>query len=313
MNRKERNIPYSIFMVILIVMSAIIIKRFIHIGMETKTGYVLLFDLVGIIIGTTMYLYGIKPALKKIVSKEAIAVILMLIPIVISFIPVSGEIQKKLLGFIPKNEKFVTEIAPSFLSTLFGIILVSAVLVRNNSRDLFNKYSTYIFVAVDVFFCASFLNILCSSEIIKWIPNFNISYQGLLIVAVIFSWVGIRQIAGFIWAGIFILSISRLVAIDNTMGVLGSIYILSAFISGIIQWQVLDIHLSLKEIKTEFLAPVANTVLEDVSSAGKVLPNVVNDVSSVAGKVGGVAKQGVQSAVKHAEKHIENKKKDKSK
>ena len=50
--------------------SAIIIKRFVHIGMETKTGYVLLFDLVGIIIGTTMYLYGIKPALKKIVSKK---------------------------------------------------------------------------------------------------------------------------------------------------------------------------------------------------------------------------------------------------
>lgn len=310
MSRKERNIPYFIFMVILIVMSAIIIKRFVHIGMETKTGYVLLFDLVGIIIGTTMYLYGIKPALKKIVSKEAIAVILMLIPIVISFIPVSGEIPKKWFWFIPVNEKFVTEITPSFLSTLFGIILVSAVLVRNNPRDLFNKYSTYIFVAVDVFFCASFLKILCSSEIIKWIPNFNISYQGLLIVAVIFSWVGIRQIAGFIWAGIFILSISRLVAIDNTMGVLGSIYILSAFISGIIQWQVLDIHLSLKEIKTEFLAPVANTVLEDVSSAGKTLPNIVNDVSSVAGKVGGVAKQGVQSAVKHAEKHIENKKKD---
>lgn len=310
MNRKERNIPYSIFMVILIVMSAIIIKRFIHIGMETKTGYVLLFDLVGIIIGTTMYLYGIKPALKKIVSKEAIAVILMLIPIVISFIPVSGEIQKKWFGFISVNEKFVTEIKPKFLSTLFGIILVSAVLVRNNPRDLFNKYSTYIFVAVDVFFCASFLNILCSSEIIKWIPQFNISYQGLLIVAVIFSWVGIRQIAGFIWAGIFILGISRLAAIDNTMGVRGSIYILSAFISGIIQWQVLDIHLSLKEIKTEFLAPVANTVLEDVSSAGKTLPNVVNDVSSVAGKVGGVAKQGVQSAVKHAENHIENKKKD---
>ena len=66
MNRKERNIPYSIFMVILIVMSAIIIKRFIHIGMETKTGYVLLFDLVGIIIGTTMYLYGIKPALNDL-------------------------------------------------------------------------------------------------------------------------------------------------------------------------------------------------------------------------------------------------------
>ena len=151
---------------------------------------------------------------------------------------------------------------------------------------------------------------LISSEIIKWIPKFNISYQGLLIVAVIFSWVGIRQIAGFIWAGIFILSISRLAAIDNTMGVLGSIYILSAFISGIIQWQVLDIHLSLKEIKTEFLAPVANTVLEDVSSAGKTLPNIVNDVSSVAGKVGGVAKQGVQSAVKHAENHIENKKKE---
>jgi hypothetical protein len=52
-----------------------------------------------------------------------------------------------------------------------------------------------------------------------------------LLAAVVFSWVGMRAIAGFIWIFLFILAVTRIAGLNVAMGYFGMAYILSAFVS----------------------------------------------------------------------------------
>lgn len=243
---------FIIYEVIIVALMIAVTARFCKIGLSVFGLYTVLINAVLIILGVVVYLAGFGRIQKFFSSRTNWAVILLIIPIIISFTNISGTITKRFL-FWSWNEQFITSITPSLMSTLFAILLLLAVILRNNPRRMFSKPSRFVMLAGDVLFISSFLNILCNKEMLP-IPGINMSCQALLIVAIGLSWVGIREVAGIIWIIVLILGVTRLCSIDSVMGFTGSLYLLSAFISGVLQWLELDVHFSLDGLKQQFSA-----------------------------------------------------------
>lgn len=251
--RKERgSLPgFIVYEAVIIALAIAITTRFCQIGLSLFGLYTVLINAVLAAIGVVVYLAGFGRLKKFFSSKTSWAVILMIIPIIISFIPISGTITKRVLWFFAWDEPFMASISPSLMSTLFAVLLVMAVIIRNNPHKIFSKPSRFILLAEDVLFIASFLNILCNKEPLP-IPGITMSCQTLLIFAVIFNWLGIKEVAGIVWIAVLILGVTRLTALDSVMDFTGALYLLSALISGIFQWLELDVHLSLEGFKQQF-------------------------------------------------------------
>lgn len=252
-NNKRSSLPgFLIYEGIIIALAILITARFCRIGLSIFGLYTVLVNVVLAVIGAIVYFAGFSRLKKFFSSRTNWAVILLLVPIIISFTNISGTITKRFL-FWSWNEKFMTNITPSLMSTLFAILLLLAVILRNNPRRMFSKPSRFVMLAEDVLFISSFLNILCNKEMLP-IPGINVSCQALLVVAVVFSWVGIKEVAGIVWAAVLVLGVTRLCAIDSVMGFTGALYLLCAFLSGVLQWLELDVRLSLDGLKQQFSA-----------------------------------------------------------
>lgn len=245
------NLPgFIIYELIILALTVAITVRFCKIGLSLFGLYTVLINIVLVFAGIVVYLAGFTRIRKFFSSRTNWAIILLIIPILISFSNISGTITKRFL-FWSWNEAFLTNITPSLMSTLFAILLLLAVILRNNPRKMFSKPSRFVLLAGDVLFISSFLNILCNKEPLP-IPGINLSCQSLLVVAAVISWVGIREVAGLVWAAVLILGVTRLCSIDSVMGFSGSLYLLCAFLSGVLQWLELNVHLSLDGLKQQF-------------------------------------------------------------
>lgn len=250
--KKERGnlAVFIIYEVLILGLATAITVRFCQIGLSSLGLYAAIINLILLVLGVVVYLAGFERMKKFFSSRISWACLLLFIPIVISFVNISGTVTKRFL-FWSWNEQFITSITPSLMSTLFAIILLLSVILRNNPRRMFTKPSRFVLLAEDVLFISSFLNILCNKEPLP-IPGITLSCQGLLIVAVLLSWVGIKEAVGVIWGAVLIMGVTRLCSIDSVMGFTGSLYLLCAFLSGVLQWLELDVHLTLDGLKKEF-------------------------------------------------------------
>ncbi|MDR2792548.1 MAG: hypothetical protein LBB61_02620 [Treponema sp.] len=77
-----------------------------------------------------------------------------------------------------------------------------------------------------------------------------------------------RAIAGFIWIFLFILAVGRIAGLNVAMGVLGVVYILSAFVS--IGLQLKDSVNMLSSFKDDFIG-AGHRVAGDIGSSIKQL------------------------------------------
>lgn len=263
-----KNVVFIIFLVVLCILSMIIMGRMLEWGVEEFILYPILFDALALYVGITIFTKGKNKAKKILLAKENASILLMLIPIIISFaFTIDVNVTDK------ENKDMTIRLYPGLMSSLFGIALITPLMIRNAPRELFNKVSTYAILLLDVLFASTFLNILVDP--VKYKIKFLIfskelpfSTQTFVIFAIVFSWIGIRELAGFIWAGIFIVGAMRLTHVDNAMGFYGAIYIVSAFISVIIQWKAMDFNISFGEFKQNYIAPATKQIIEDVSASG---------------------------------------------
>ncbi len=279
-NKERGNLPgFIIYEVLILALTVAVTARFCKIGLSLFGLYTVIINAVLVFAGVVVYLAGFGRIRKFFSSPTNWAIILLIIPIIISFVNISGTITKRFL-FWSWSEQFLTNITPSLMSTLFAILLLLAVILRNNPRRMFSKPSRFVLLAEDVLFISSFLNILCNKEPLP-VPAINISCQSLLVVAVVFSWVGIKEVSGIIWAAVLILGVTRLVSIDSVMGFTGSLYLLCAFLSGVLQWLEFDVHLSLDGLKQQFSALNDDAVsLLQKNDAGKLPPDEIQTVQN---------------------------------
>jgi hypothetical protein len=207
-------------------------------------------------------------------KKKKAAIVLMVIPVFISFTQ-EFSYTKTVFFFFRSTTNY--SIAPSLISALAGIFLYLSIVVRGRINLFSNVYETVI-VVLNILFCASFLEMFFPKE--PWnIPLLNISSQAFLVIAIIFSWIGMRSFAGFIWIGLFLMALSRIVGLNMAMGLWGVVYIMTAFVS--IGLQLKDhVHL-LSDFKNDFIG-ITSRIAEDSKLSISETKKAVKKVASMA-------------------------------
>jgi hypothetical protein len=227
MPSKNNKLFSFLFYALLIALSLFFLVRLISIGI-TEGIIVVPAIAIAIIALRKMFKKHGGNTWKILFNRKSLSIIFMAIPVLISFQTFVAGIEKS-VWFVRWTEYASFSISPSLVSTLAAIMLYLSIVIRYRRRLFTDAYETVI-ICLNILFCASFLEIFCGKEI--WsIPFINVSSQSFLLFAVILSWIGMRAIAGFVWIFLFILAVTRIAGLNNAMGYLGMVYILSAFVS----------------------------------------------------------------------------------
>jgi len=181
-----------------------------------------------------------------------------------------------LLSFIPwYSGTTIWSMRPSMLSLLVAIGLYSAVIIRvKGLQNSFNSFSQTVLSLLTTLFCASFINLFIGDvtftlfTILGFSAKTTISGNFILLLAVLFSWLGVPAVAGLVWIVLFILAITRITSINSAMGIWGIIYIFSAFLGIIFQ---------LKQQSGDFLRSMGS---EMMSIAAKTHRKIFKDIGS---------------------------------
>lgn len=232
-----------------------------------------------------------KFGVKRILTKQFSIIACMAIAVLMSFLPYT--LQNTSTAFFGKIKTSMqaVSIAPNMLSCLYGIILYSAILIRFR-RPLFKNAIETITAILDILFFASFLTIFVSAETFR-IPLTNFSGSGhtILIIGILFSWLGIKAVAGIVWILLLILGLHHISIVNNAMGFYGIVYILCAFVS--LVYQIGDIDM-LKTVADDLRIP-AEHIKEETLAGGKAVGDgakaVVNTATKVAGMAAGIPPQ----------------------
>lgn len=264
--RSTKDFLVFIFAIILITgFSVLIFLRLNKIGEPLFFVYNIFLDLILYIYFIFRFNFGPEKTRKEFFSAKTVSIILILVSVLISLRSYSVKISKN-LGPISWEETFVESIKPSLRSVLCAILLFSSVLVRYGTKNL-KGFSSYVLLVLDILFISSFFNILCNNE--AWpIPFLVIDNQTFLILAIIFSWIGISAVSGFIWLAIFVMGILRMAKIENLMGFSSVAYLICAFVSLILQLKVFNLQFSFVK---EFFASSSKRIKNDLSSSANLI------------------------------------------
>lgn len=153
--------------------------------------------------------------------KAVLAFVFMLIPILLSFIKW-------------KNGHDTISISPDYISTLYGVLIYAAFVVR--FKGILRTVSSWI----DILFCifnvllfASFVKTILVTKTINilGLAEISISTNILLPVAIILSWLGLKIVSLTCMAFITIMALFNITSLNIAMGTLfGPLYIICSFI-----------------------------------------------------------------------------------
>lgn len=219
-------------------------------------------------------------------SEILLSLLLMLVAVIISFPTHSHTEPGKVLGIFSKTQKFTAVIKPGLRSSLYGVFFFFSFVVRCYGKNILDKsnkipFYAWIIAVLDVLFLASFLNVLVSSDSVKIFgTTMKFSYQEILGIAIVCSWLGIGAVAGLSWIFIFISGIIQLFTIDKAMGSAGIAYIMCSIISIILQLRIAGIT-DLSAFASGFLL-VSQKVKGDAVEGVQATKKVVETAAKVA-------------------------------
>ena len=121
------------------------------------------------------------------------------------------------------------DLKPTAITTMVSILTFGGFMIRNLDA-IFNDYFKMIFYALDIFFYAGLLTVFNSKE-----TFLGISCQSFLYLMVVITYIGMKSIIRYLYVIYIALSVFRISIVNQAMGVEGSLYILSAFFSILIQ------------------------------------------------------------------------------
>lgn len=223
----------------------------------------------------------------------AITVLLMAIPIVLSFLSPSVKYtETKQTGFIFKQTKEVlTEVKSPFqitgLAAVYATILFTILLIRNRKTVIvfgdekkINVKAVILYI-LDLFFLTTVCSLIPSSEHILF---FNINCKTFMIVAILLSLIGMKSLSGYVWILVTICLVFNLNAFDK-WGIYSVIYVLFAYMSIVSQVLVLNIfEFDINELFYDF-GKYGNTVTGNMRQSINVTKDTVGKVAETAKSV----------------------------
>ena len=198
-----------------------------------------------------------------------------------------------LFGSQPSNSvKDIRRIslAPTLIPTLFSFIYIMSMTIRVKSEIIFCKenktvgyyISEWIMLILAVLVAAMICSIFVSSDegnLFSFSGITGITGTHLMLAAVIFSFVGIRSLAGFVWIALILLGISRAVDIDRAMGIFGVIFVICSIMGLSLQFIRLYAGQFGAMIKSDFMGArtiISGDVAEAKNVAGAIAKQAVN-------------------------------------
>ena len=177
---------------------------------------------------------------------------------------------------------------PNIVSVLLSVVIYSSFVIRikgiqNTFKNSLDTIISMLFILVFAMFIQIFTsNSKISSGLIgKILSKLGLgnSYY-LIIAAIVLSWLGIKQVCGFVWLAIFALALTELVTCGNYMGnVKGSVFILSSF-CGFVFFLKYEGKLIINSFRK--LAISSSTfVKSDLDESKKLAQSGINTVSSM--------------------------------
>lgn len=144
-----------------------------------------------------------------------------------------------LMSFFTYHDGFETlELFPNIISTLISVIVYSGFVVRvKGIEKMFNTASSFFISLLFILCMAIFIKLFTGDSVNPSGPigflldsiGLGNSY-GLMILGIALSWLGLKQICGFIWLAVFGFGIAELAICDKYLGNLkGTAFILFAF------------------------------------------------------------------------------------
>ena len=213
------------------------------------------------------------------------AIFFLTISIVLGY----GEYSYISPGFVRDSEIKVS-LSPTFISTLFSFIYIMTMTIRVKSEIIFcreNKtlgyyLSEWILLVLSVLVTAMFFSIFISSsdpDFLSFANIFGITGAHWLLAAVIFSFVGIRSLAGFVWIALILTGISNAIDVDKAMGLFGTIFAVCSIMGLSLQFIRLYAGQFGAMIKSDFMgarAIISGDVAEAKNTAGVTAKQAVN-------------------------------------
>lgn len=201
--------------------------------------------------------------------KAIIGYIFMSIPIFLSFIQW-------------KNGHDTISISPDYISCLYAVIIYSSFVIRfKGVQRTVSSWIDIVYCVFNVLLMSSFIRTILSSSSLNILGLFsiNIDTNILLIIAIAFSWLGLKFVSLSCIAGISIFALLNISALNLAMGhIYGPIYIISSFI-GILFY--LSIEPALSEMTNNF----KNFTQKSIYKINDDLKSAKNDVHILKEKI----------------------------
>ncbi len=164
--------------------------------------------------------------------------------------------------------------APTFISAIIAIALSTPLYLRNILKWNTSIYSIVSLMLIMLVF-ASFVQLTLLGG------NDNIVMQASLIVAILLSWLGMREVSGITWIIVLGAGIYIVVSNNITMGFYGYLYIIFGFL-GLILHSKLSPGELVKGLKGEY-----------AEGTSKVIDTVKGDIQTTSSRIGSLAKGGI--------------------
>jgi hypothetical protein len=167
--------------------------------------------------------------LKKL-NKDSILKIIsfILLCISISFNFRQYSYEKSFWGYKIYSQNI--DIKPTLITTLFSLLIFGGYIIRN-LNEIMDDYVKMVFYLLDLVFFAGFLSMTADSQT----NILGFSSQSFLLHLIILMWMGMRSLMRYVLLAFIGSSFMFLSRVNEAMGFTGSLYILLAFISFLIQ------------------------------------------------------------------------------
>ena len=202
--------------------------------------------------------------------KSIIAFIFMLIPILLSLINW-------------KNRHDTISISPDYISTLYGVLIYAAFIVRfKGVQRTVSSWIDILFCVFNILLFATFIKTILVTKTINilGLTEINISTNVLLPVAIVLSWLGLKVISLVCMAVITIIALFNITALNVAMGsIFGPLYVICSFI-GIMMY--LSVEPAFIESVHQFGAVVSKSVNylnRDISIAQTNIKNAKTNIN----------------------------------
>lgn len=205
----------------------------------------------------------IKP--HKRTYRAILSFTLMLIPILLSLINW-------------KHGHDTISISPDYISCLYSVLLYSAFVVR--FKGIQRTVSSWI----DILFCI-FIVLLLSSFIKTILVSKTISLFGIKVltintniflpIALILSWIGLKVVSLVCIAGITIIAMFNIMALNEAMGtIFGSVYIICSFIG-------IMLYLSIEPVLEEIVFNLKKTAVNGLNYISRDVSQAKNKITEI--------------------------------